>query len=146
VIGGGVDLASSPEDPALVEDLIEAGGGILAEVAPGTPVRAQSLVARDRLQSGLSVAVVVVQTDLASGTMHTVRFTVVQGRLLAAVRPPTGERRWAGNAALCSPEGCPPEAVHAGGAAAAAVAARRPLADLVLDGSDLSPLYRRLGL
>ena len=149
VVGCGVDLADAAEDPGLVEDLLSGGGGILAEVAPGTPPTARTLVARDRIQSGLSQATVVVQTDKASGTMHTARFTLEQGRLLAVVAPPApprgGARQWSGNAALSAPEGCAPAVLHARGATARLVATRRPMADVVLapDG-DLTPLWRAL--
>lgn len=146
VVGGGVDTAASSADPTLVADLLRAGGGVLAEVPPGTPASARTLVARDRIQSGLSVATVVVQTDLASGTMHTARFTLEQGRALAVVRPPsdrTGRGTvWSGNAALVAPEGCDPAVLHAKGAVARLVAGRRPAADVVLpaDG-DLAALW-----
>ena len=152
VVGSGVDLAAGPDDPALVEDLLAGGGGILAEVAPGTPSISRTLVARDRIQSGLSRATVVVQSDLGSGTMHTARFTVEQGRMLAVVAPPGSGGPgvwavWAGNAALVSPEGCDPAVLHAKGKVAALIAARRPVADVVLapDG-DLAPLCAALGV
>ena len=53
-----------------------------AEQPLGEQARPQYLVARDRLQSGLSVAVVVAQSGVKSGTMHTVRFAAMQGRPL----------------------------------------------------------------
>ncbi|HET6810115.1 MAG TPA: DNA-processing protein DprA [Acidimicrobiales bacterium] len=149
VVGCGVDLAAAPGDPRLVEEMLAGGGGVVAEVPPGTASSARTLVARDRIQSGLSGATVVVQTDLASGTMHTARFTVEQGRLLAVVAPPGSGRSdvWAGNAALTAPAGCDPGVLHAKGKVAALVAARRPVADLVLaaDG-DLAPLWEALGV
>ena len=45
------------------------------------------LVRRDRLQSGMSAATVVMQTDIVGGSMHTVRFTLLQGRQLFAPVP-----------------------------------------------------------
>ena len=151
VVGCGVDQAASPEDPRLVEEILDSGGGILAEVEPGTPTSGRALVARDRIQSGLSRATVVVQTDMASGTMHTARFALEQGRPLAVVAPPDTlaarrARVWAGNAALAAEEGCDPSVLHARGATARLVAARRPVADAVLpcDG-DLGPLRDLLG-
>lgn len=150
VVGCGVDVATAPDDPGLVGDILDTGGGIVAEVDPGSPAGAASLVARDRIQSGLSLATVVVQTDLASGTMHTARFTVEQGRVLAVVAPPPGPagraRQWAGNAALCDPAGCSPSVLHARGAVAGLVSARRPVAEVVVPaGGDLGPLWAVLG-
>jgi DNA processing protein len=149
VVGCGVDLAAAPGDPRLVDELLAGGGGIVAEVPPGTAASARALVARDRIQSGLSGATVIVQTDLASGTMHTARFTLEQGRLLAVVAPPASGRSdiWAGNAALAAPGGCDPAVLHARGKVAALVAPRRPVADVVLppDGG-LDPLWEALGV
>jgi DNA protecting protein DprA len=159
VVGCGVDVARTPEDPNLAADIMSSGG-LLSEVPPGTAPAARWLVARDRLQSAMSAAVVVIQTDPKSGTMHTARFTLLQGRTLAVVapagrwdelQPGTVTPRdvaepWRGNAFLCDPAGCPAEVLHASGAAASVLAARRPAADLVLDAeADLSPLWAKLG-
>jgi DNA protecting protein DprA len=132
-IGAGVDRATSPEDPALVDRLV-LSGGVLSEVDPGTAVTAGALIARDRLQSGSSVATVVVQTDLASGTMHTARFALAQGRPLVVMTPPPGHRiaRWGGNLALSHPNGTDPALLHARGPLASRLARRTPVADLVL--------------
>ena len=42
-------------------------------------------VDRDRLQSGLSQAVVVIETDIRGGTMHTVGFSIKQNRYLGCL-------------------------------------------------------------
>ncbi|MHB1444159.1 MAG: DNA-processing protein DprA [Acidimicrobiales bacterium] len=144
ILGCGVDVLPWAGAAEVVRR-IRGSGGLLAEVAPGTAVSTRALVARDRLQSAMSLATVVVQTDLRSGTLHTARFTVVQGRPLAVVAPPgsvpagaaqirsaPAGAAWAGNAALCDPAGCDPALLHATGAAGRLVASRRPVADLVL--------------
>ena len=146
VVGCGADRAGCAEDPALVADLLAGGGGIVAEVPEGTAASAPTLVARDRIQSGLALATVVIQTDLASGTMHTARFCLQQDRPLAVVPPPEGPAgrapRWAGNRALSSPDGADPAVVHAKGTLARQLEGRRPLADFVLplrgEGVELS--------
>ena len=55
---------------------------MVSEQPFGEQARPQHLVARDRLQSGLSVAVVVAQSGVKSGTMHSARFAASQGRPL----------------------------------------------------------------
>lgn len=144
VLGCGVDRPACPEDPSLGGDIVAAGGGLIAEVPPGTPASAQTLVARDRIQTGLSLACVVVQTDLRSGTMHTARFCLQQGRVLAVAVPPpgSGAASWAGNRALLDPRGSDPAVVHARGGLARELAGRRPLADLAIPADEalLPPL------
>ena len=149
VLGCGVDVLPWAGAADLVRR-IPAAGGLLAEVPPGTAVSSRALVARDRLQSAMSLATVVVQTDRRSGTLHTARFSLLQGRPLVVVAPPgvaPAGPAWAGNAALCDPAGCDPVLLHATGAAGRLVASRRPVADLVLgaDGpwSDLWELLAR---
>ncbi len=142
VLGSGVDRPSPASNVALAEAIVESGGGLIAEVPPGTASSARWLVARDRIQSGLSLAVVLCQCDVGSGAMHTARFAVLQGRPLVVVRPrgrdaalPTS----AGNLVLCDAAGCDPALLSATGSAAAAIRARRPVADVVIDRREELP-------
>lgn len=72
----------------LAEEIVEKGGLLLSEYYTGTPVKKGYYVERDRLQSGLSDGVVVIETDVTGGTMHTVEFCEKQGKLLACYRHP----------------------------------------------------------
>lgn len=103
VLGSGVDRPTPAEHAQLAAAILEAGGSLIAEVPPGTTPSARTLVARNRLQSGLSDTVVVAQCGLGSGTLHTARFALLQGRELI-VPEPTGdfaaEPQSAGNIAL----------------------------------------------
>lgn len=74
----------------LATEILNSGGCLLSEYQPGTPARRSSFVERDRLQSGLSSTVIIVETDIQGGTMHTVSFAEKQGRLLAAIKHPPG--------------------------------------------------------
>ena len=148
VLGSGVDVPTPVENRRLAEEIVGHGGGLLAEVPPGVGRTARALVARDRIQSGLSLAVVVCQSEVGGGAMHTARFALAQGRLLVVVRPPdddAGLAAFTGNLALCAPEGCDPAALAATGQMAVLVAARRPVADLVLTGrGELAGLWATL--
>ena len=70
---------------ALAERIVAEGGCLASEYAPGMPPRRSSFVERDRLQSGASRGIVVVETDIEGGTMHTVGFARQQNRLIAAL-------------------------------------------------------------
>jgi len=52
---------------------------------------ARAFAERDRIQSGLSDGIFVIETDLKGGTMHTVRFSRDQNRPLACVAHP---KKW----------------------------------------------------
>lgn len=151
VLGSGVDKPSPATNRALADRIVEAGGCLLAEVAPGTKTSARTLVARDRLQSGLSVATFVIQSGIPGGTLHTARFTIEQDRLLVVALPtrpsgPISERDpYAGNLALTDPAGCDPNVLRADGPLVAKIAARRPAADLTVSKEeDLRAVWERV--
>lgn len=60
-------------------------GAVISELLPNTPVRGPNLMARDRLISGLSLAVIVIEADTNSGSLDTASKAKRQGRKLLAV-------------------------------------------------------------
>lgn len=70
----GLDLVFPPSNAALATRIVEEGGALISEYLPGTRPHPTFFVERDRLQAALSQAVVVIETGLTGGTMHTVRF------------------------------------------------------------------------
>lgn len=87
ILANGLDAVYPGQNRKLAERILSAGGALLSEQPLGTPALPRHLVARDRLQSGMSAATIVMQTDLIGGTMHTVRYAVLQGRPLIAPLP-----------------------------------------------------------
>ena len=87
VLANGLDTVYPKKNQALAEEILAAGGAWVSEQPFGTAAIPRNLVQRDRLQSGMSVATFVMQTDIIGGSMHTVRFTLLQGRLLVAPVP-----------------------------------------------------------
>lgn len=78
ILANGLDHNSiyPPENQELAEQIVENGGLLISEYRIGTPVNRYSLVARDRLQSGLSLATLVIQTGEHGGTMHAATATL----------------------------------------------------------------------
>ncbi len=104
-VGGSPDLRGTSIDRDLAGRIIDAGGGVLAEVPPGAPDTEEGRERRDRLQTGVSALTIIVQSDLASGTRHTARAAIAQSRQLGVVRPPASEvddPSWALNLELLS--------------------------------------------
>lgn len=79
VLGCGVDVCYPPECTSLFRQLMEKGG-ILSEYPPGTEPKASYFPRRNRIISGLSDAVVVVEARERSGTLITVDMALEQGR------------------------------------------------------------------
>jgi DNA processing protein len=84
VLGSGVDQIYPPEHRALAEKIM-AHGAIISDYAPGTPPEAANFPPRNRIISGLSRAVVVVEAGLESGALITAAFAADQGREVFAV-------------------------------------------------------------
>ncbi|GAB2175650.1 DNA-processing protein DprA [Dongia sp. agr-C8] len=84
VVAGGIDVLYPPENGALFERLA-AEGLIVAEAALGTEPAARHFPRRNRIISGLSRAVVVVEAALRSGSLITARYALDQGRDVMAV-------------------------------------------------------------
>jgi len=84
VLGNGVDRVYPPEHRALA-DQITASGALISDYAPGTPPDASNFPPRNRIISGLSMAVVVVEAGETSGALITAQFAVDQGREVFAV-------------------------------------------------------------
>lgn len=77
-----------------------AGGAVLSEAPSGSRPRAGAFPQRNRLISGLSLAVVVVEATVNSGTLHTVRHALRQAREVFAVPGPIDSPASAGCHAL----------------------------------------------
>ena len=84
VLGTGIDLIYPAENLGLYRR-IEETGAILSEFSFGRRADKQSFAMRNRLVSGMSEAVVVVESAVSGGAMITARFAGEQGRLLFAV-------------------------------------------------------------
>ncbi len=78
ILANGLDGKSiyPPENRELAENIVNRGGLLLSEYPINTSVNRYSLVARDRLQSGLAQATLVIQTGKVGGTMHAAKATM----------------------------------------------------------------------
>ena len=84
ILGSGVDKIYPPEHRGLAEQMMERGA-IISDYAPGTPPDASNFPPRNRIISGLSLAVVVVEAGETSGALITAEFAAEQGREVFAV-------------------------------------------------------------
>ena len=85
VWGTGLDVVYPKENRKLAEEILETGGAIVSELPTGTFPAPQNFPLRNRIISGLSVAVLVVEAGENSGTRVTARCAADQNRDLFAV-------------------------------------------------------------
>ena len=84
VLGGGVDDIYPPEHGGLYGRIVETGC-VVSENEPGRTAVARDFPRRNRIISGLSRAVVVVEAEMRSGSLITARLAAEQGREVLAV-------------------------------------------------------------
>jgi DNA processing protein len=85
VWGTGIDIIYPKENKKLAEDILATGGAIVSEVPTGTFPAPQNFPRRNRIISGLSIGVLVVEAAENSGTRVTARCAAEQDRDLYAV-------------------------------------------------------------
>lgn len=88
VLGSGVDVCYPKEYIGLYRDILDHGGGIVSEQPPGTPPFPQNFPARNRIISGMSDTVLVMEAGRKSGSLITVDMALEQGRDVYALPGP----------------------------------------------------------
>ena len=84
VLAGGIDKIYPPENRALHEQIAERGV-LIAEMPVGTEPQARHFPRRNRIISGASLGVLVIEAATRSGSLITARFALEQGREVFAV-------------------------------------------------------------
>ena len=167
VLGSAVDVVYPPEHAGLAREIERRNGAVISELVPGTPPLAMFFPRRNRIISGLSRAVVVVEANDKSGSLITARCALDQGRDVLAVpgNVLSGRNRGAhgllrdGARMVESADdileelGMPPKGAAQGrgereGAAAGIAGSRDPVLDSLVAGeaSDLDEISERSGL
>ena len=88
VMAGGLDKIYPAKNERLAQRILDSGGCLISEYPPYTSALKSYFVERDRLQSGLSDGVLVVETAEKGGTLHTVRYAIEYNRHLACYNHP----------------------------------------------------------
>lgn len=80
VVANGLDQIYPASNTTLARALLEKGGTIISEYPEGTPSFKQHFIARNRIVAGLAEALLITEASEKSGTLHTARFALEQGR------------------------------------------------------------------
>jgi len=81
----------------LSEKIIISGGCLVSEYFHGKEPEDYFFIERDRIQSGLSSSIVLVESEIDGGSMHTINFAKAQNRNIYAMRPVSNSNSFLGN-------------------------------------------------
>jgi len=87
VLAHGLDIVYPKENKELADHIIENKGALISEYPWGTKSLPSYFISRNRIQSGLSLGVFVIETEIKGGTMQTVQFCKKQNRTLIVLSP-----------------------------------------------------------
>jgi DNA processing protein len=85
IMAAGLDLIYPTSNIKLSQSILAQGGTLVSEYPEGMPPLKQNFIARNRIQSGLSEAVLIIECAEKSGTLITAQFALEQNRLVLAV-------------------------------------------------------------
>lgn len=92
VLAHGLHTVAPARHKKLAERIVESGGALITEYPYGHDVQNQQYVKRDRIQSGLSKGVVMIQSDIKGGSLYASRASLEYGRWLAVPFPTKEDR------------------------------------------------------
>jgi len=85
VLGTGIDNVYPRENTRLVKEILDSGGAVVTQFPLGTPPLKDNFPYRNRIISGLSLSVLIVEASERSGSLITARLATEQNREVMAV-------------------------------------------------------------
>jgi DNA processing protein len=92
ILAHGLDIIAPTSNKPIAEQLLAHGGALISEHQPGVPPRPAEFARRNRIQSGMSMCSIVVESGETGGAIIQATFTRDQGRPLLTVMSRQGQK------------------------------------------------------
>lgn len=106
VLAGGLDYIYPKQNESLFKKILESGGTIVSEYAFGAPAYSSRFLERNRIISGLSLGIVVIEAPEASGALATAKFALDQNREVFVVPGNINQPNYSGSHGLIKAGAC----------------------------------------
>jgi len=88
ILAHGLHTIAPSSNKDLAKEILDKNGALISEHPPGTPAHPPEFVRRNRIQSGMSLFSVIVETGEVGGTIYQAQFTKAQGKEVYVIIPP----------------------------------------------------------
>lgn len=97
VLANGLDEIYPRHHQKLAEDILNQKGAVISEYPPATPAYPSQFLERNRIISGLSLAVIICEAPIPSGALATARWAAEQGKEVLVVPGPSNNVNYRGS-------------------------------------------------
>jgi len=100
VLGNGLDAIYPRQHEGLAKKIIESGGCIFSEYPENTPSYPNQFLERNRIVAGISIATLVIEAPIRSGSIATARLAIESGREVFVIPGPITNKNYEGSHSL----------------------------------------------
>ncbi|MFA5386328.1 MAG: DNA-processing protein DprA [Candidatus Paceibacterota bacterium] len=100
VLGNEIGSFYPRQNHRLAKQILETGGCIISEYPLGSPTYRDNFLARNRIISGLSTAIIIIEAPFESGSLNTARYAIEQNREIFVVPGPLNNKNYDGSLKL----------------------------------------------
>ena len=100
VLGNEIGSFYPRQNHRLAKQILETGGCIISEYPLGCPTYRNNFLARNRIISGLSTGVIIIEAPFESGSLNTARYAIEQNREIFVVPGPLNNKNYEGSLKL----------------------------------------------
>ena len=97
VLANGLDTIYPRQHISIAQEILNSNGAIVSEYSQGTPSLPNQFLARNRIISGLSLGIIIIEAPIHSGSLVTAKHALDQGREVFVIHGPPNHQNYKGS-------------------------------------------------